>query len=116
MSYTAPTVDDFLARYAAFASTSSFDIEYWLADAASECTHWPDDPRANAEMALAAHKMVEVGVLKDLPAQGVSAFSSGDFSIGYGEASNRTGLDATVYGREFKRMTRAFLGGPRLAW
>lgn len=116
MTYAAPTADNLRARYPAFENVATYSIEQRLSDAADECANISDTIRARAEMALAAHMLIEAGEPKDLAAQGVSGFSSGDFSISYGDAANRTGLEATVYGREFKRLARASFGGPRMSW
>lgn len=119
MSYTAPTSSDLIARYPAFTSVNTATIDYWLAQAATEVgSTWPDDARANAQLAWSAHRMVEVGVVGITGVNGgsgVSSFKSGSFSATLTDAAaNRTGFDATVYGREYLALQRRWFGGPRL--
>lgn len=117
MAYSAPSSADLIDRYPAFASTSTDTIDLWLTEAAEECANWSADTRARAEMAYAAHRMAELGVVKDAAAMGVSSFKSGDFSATISDSvSARTGFDSTVYGREFKMLARRNFAGPRPAW
>ncbi len=117
MAYSAPTSSDLIERFPAFAAVDTDTIDLWLDEAAVECANWPDAARPRAEMAYAAHRMAEVGVIKDVKAMGVTSFRSGDFSATIdGSVSARTGYDATVYGREFAMLRRRYFGGPRLSW
>lgn len=117
MVYTAPTYEDLQERYPAFASTAQATIELWLDEAAIECAGWPDDDRARAEMAYAAHMMVETGALPSAVPGGLVSFKSGDFSATVDSAvAGRTGFDATAYGREFKRLMRRNFAGGIPAW
>lgn len=117
MAYTAPTSATLKARYPAFASVADATVDYWLAEAAEDCAGWSDSIRARGEMALAAHRMAELGIVTGAVPAGVTSFKSGSFSATVSDGvASRTGYDATVYGREFLQLARALFGGPRLAW
>lgn len=117
MAYTAPTAATLKARYPAFASVADATVDYWLAEAAEDCAGWPDSLRARGEMALAAHRMAELGIVAGTVPAGVTSFKSGTFSATVSDGvASRTGYDATVYGREFRQLARSVFGGPRLAW
>ncbi len=117
MAYSAPTASKFKTRYPAFAALANASIEYWLAEAAVDCTLFPETVRARAEMAYAAHKLVETGALSGAVPQGLTSFKSGTFSATVAEGlASLTGFDATVYGREFLAMRRAAFAGPIMAW
>lgn len=117
MAYTAPTAATLKARYPAFTSVADATVEYWLAEAAQDLAHWPDDQRARGEMAWAAHRMAELGLVTGTVPAGVTSFKSGTFSATVSDGiASRTGYDATVYGREFRQLARNLFGGPRLAW
>lgn len=120
MAYTEPTAADLKARFPAFAAVADATIDYWLADAARVVDDsWPEATFGPAKMAYAAHMMAELGFLSAggaIPA-GVTSFKSGTFSATVSDKlASATGLDATVYGRQFKAMQRAAFSGPRLAW
>ena len=117
MSYTAPTPADLVLRYPAFSAVAEASIDYWLTEAAKDCALFPDDMRARAEEAYAAHKMVETGALASAIPQGLTQFKSGTFSANVSESiASLTGFEATVYGREFIAMRRAAFSGPFMAW
>lgn len=117
MAYSAPTPATLKSRYPAFSGVDDGVVESWLAEAAADCALFPDSMRARAEMAYAAHRMVEVGAIKSMVPAGVTQFKSGTFSATIADAvAARTGLDATQYGREFKDLRRRAFSGPRLAW
>lgn len=117
MAYTAPTPANLKARYPAFASVADATVTYWLDEAAEDCANWADALRARGEMALAAHRMAEQGIVTGAVPAGVTAFKSGTFSASVSDGvAARTGYDATIYGREFKQLARNLFGGPRLAW
>jgi len=117
MAYTAPTAATLKARYPAFASVADATVTYWLDEAADDCANWADSLRARGEMALAAHRMAELGVITGTIPAGVTAFKSGTFSASVSDGvASRTGYDATVYGREFKQLARNLFSGPRMAW
>jgi hypothetical protein len=117
MAYTAPTPDELKARYPAFVEIDEAAIDRWLDEAAAECFGWAEGTRARAEMAYAAHKLVETGVLASAVPAGLTSFRSGDFVASVdSRAASRTGFDSTVYGREFLDLRRRNFAGPRLAW
>lgn len=117
MAYTAPTSATLKARYPAFAAVADVTVDYWLSEAAEDCASWPDSLRARGEMALAAHRMAELGIITGAVPAGVTSFKSGTFSATVSDGiASRTGYDATVYGREFRQLARNLFGGPRLAW
>lgn len=113
---TPPTLSDFRTRYPAFAAVADGTATYWLDEGIAEVTAWNDADQARAAMAYAAHRLTEQGS-SDAQPQGVTAFKSGTFSASISEAqANRTGFNATVYGREFLALARRSFAGPRLAW
>jgi len=119
MSYAQPTAATLKLRYPAFAAVADETIDYWLGESFVEVGDvWPEDVRAAAQMAWTAHRMIEVGTVGVTGVQGgtgVSSFKSGTFSASLtDEAANRTGFDATVYGREYVAMQRRWFGGPML--
>jgi len=117
MAYTAPTPEDLTARYPAFSAVAEETLDYWLAEAAIECASWPEDTRARAEMAYAAHRMAELGMGTGAVPVGVTSFRSADFAATVeSSVAARTGFDASVYGREFLTLRRRAFAGPRSAW
>lgn len=117
MAYTAPTPDDLKARYPAFAEVDDAAIDRWLDEAAGECASWAEATRARAELAYAAHRLVETGALASAVPAGLTSFRSGDFAASVDAAvASRTGFAATPYGREFLALQRRNFAGPRLAW
>lgn len=117
MAYTAPTPADLKTRYPAFAALWDATVQSWLDEAAIECAGWPDDTRPRAEMAYAAHRMVEGGAIQTTVAAGLTSFRSGEFSASVSDSvASRTGFAATIYGREFARLRRIHFGGPIPAW
>lgn len=127
MAYVAPTPADLKLRYPAFADVADETVQYWLTDAERVVGEtWREADRAVAMIAYAAHMMSETGALAAstpagatamLSASGVTSFRSGSFSASISEsAASATGLQATIYGREFLALQRASFGGPRLAW
>jgi len=108
----------FRLRYPAFAAVSDGLISYRLFDALTEVgDNWPDAQRTNARLAWSAHKLAEAGSLGGAVPQGVTSFKSGTFSATVSDSvAGLTGLDATVYGREFVTLRRVAFAGPRMAW
>ena len=105
------------ARYPAFASVADATVDYWLSEAAEDCASWSESLRARGEMALAAHRMAEIGIVTGAVPAGVTSFRSGTFSATVSDGvASRTGYESTVYGREFAQLARNLFGGPRLAW
>lgn len=117
MAYTAPTAATLKARYPAFASVADATVDYWLAEAAEDCANWSESLRARGEMALAAHRMADLGIVTGAVPAGVTSFKSGTFSASVSDGvASRTGYASTIYGREFQQLARNLFGGPRLAW
>lgn len=117
MAYTAPVPEDLTTRYPAFSAVAEETLDYWLAEAATECAGWPEDARARAEMAYAAHRMAELGMGAGAVPAGVTSFRSADFSASVdASVASRTGFEASVYGREFTLLRRRAFAGPRTAW
>lgn len=108
----------FRLRYPAFSSVEDGPISYWLVSAATVVgDKWPEAVRAPAKAAYAAHRMAEAGQGKGAVPAGVTSFKSGTFSATVADGiASLTGLDATVYGREFVALRRTAFAGPRLAW
>lgn len=108
----------FRLRYPAFASVSDGLISYRLYDALTEVDdNWPATQRTNARLAWSAHKLAEAGSLGGAVPQGVTSFKSGTFSATVSDSvAGLTGMDATVYGREFVALRRVAFAGPRMAW
>ena len=117
MAYTAPAPADLKARFTAFAAVADGTVQDWLDEAAEECAAWPEALRARAEMAYAAHRLVETGAVSGAVPAGLTSFRSGDFAATVeGAVAARTGFAATVYGREFAQLRRRAFGGPIPAW
>lgn len=108
----------FRLRYPAFATVSDGLISYRLFDALTEVgDNWPSAQRTNARLAWSAHKLAEAGSLGGAVPQGVTSFKSGTFSATVSDSvAGLTGMDATVYGREFVTLRRVAFAGPRMAW
>lgn len=108
----------FRLRYPAFAAVSDGLISYRLFDALTEVgDNWPSAQRTNARLAWSAHKLAEAGSLGGAVPQGVTSFKSGTFSATVSDSvAGLTGMDATVYGREFVALRRVAFAGPRMAW
>jgi hypothetical protein len=108
----------FRLRYPAFATVSDGLISYRLFDALTEVgDNWPSAQRTNARLAWSAHKLAEAGSLGGAVPQGVTSFKSGTFSATVSDSvAGLTGMDATVYGREFVALRRVAFAGPRMAW
>lgn len=118
MAYTVPAPADLKARYPAFAAVADATVQVWLDDAATFAdASWPDADRRTGVMAHAAHRMAELGIGASSVPLGVTSFKSGTFSATVSDkTASATGLDATVYGREFKTLRDRLFRGPRLAW
>lgn len=117
MAYTAPTPANLKARYPAFAAVDDAIVQTWLEEGAADCATFPETMRARAEMAYAAHRMAELGLVEAALPAGVTAFKSGTFSASVSDAvAARTGLDTTIYGQELKDLRRRAFAGPRMAW
>lgn len=119
MTYTTPTAADLKTLYPAFASVADATVDYWIARAERQVgENWPDDDRPDGVMAYAAHGMAESGIIStggSGSTQGAISIKSGTFSASVSEAAaNRTGLSATIYGRQYLDMCQRIFGGIRL--
>jgi len=124
MAYEAPTPEDLIARYPAFAAVDPDTIQYWLTDAERFVDEsWTEGDYPIAIMALAAHNMVLAGLGTDAAATaelpgGVTNFKSGSLSVSFSDkaASDRAAgaLASTRYGAEFAALRRRNRGGPRV--
>lgn len=112
------TLAIFRLRYPSFAAVSDGAISYRLYEALDVVgDNWPADMLMQARTAWAAHKLVETGTLSGAVPQGLTSFKSGTFSATVSDGlASLTGLDATVYGREFLAMRRVSFSGPIMAW
>lgn len=126
MAYTVPTAADLIARYPAFSAVPSATIDVHIGDASTQAvdTSWAETDYAAAIAAKAAHEMAllglgEQGEAAGYAAAGVTQIRSGNFQASFsGDAVKKAsggGLDATPYGRAYKRLLRKNKGGPRLA-
>ena len=123
MAYTAPTPANLKSRYPAFAAVDDAVVQTWLTDAERFVdTSWIEGDYAIALMAHAAHSMALLGIgtatgAAAIPA-GVTRFKSGAMDVTISDAAAKAsaegGYDATVYGREFKLLSRRSHGGPRV--
>lgn len=114
MSFTEPTPADLKARYPAFANVADATAQVYLNDTAGDVDQsWQETDYIPAKCAMAAHLMALAG-LGDIPeadvfaAQGLTRIRSGQFDISISEAraeaASAGGLDATSYGRAYKRL------------
>lgn len=119
MAYITPTATELQTRYPAFADVADATIDLWIEEGETETTSavWPEDIRARAVMAYAAHRMAELGLGAGNVEAGVTSFKSGTFAATISSAqAGRTGFKSTKYGREFSDLSYRYFGGPRLAW
>lgn len=125
MAYAVPSAAQLVARYPAFASVAEATIDVHIADAATGAadSSWPEELYAPAIAAKAAHEMALLGLGEQTEAAGyaaagVTSIRSGNFQASFsGGAVDRVaagGLDATVYGRAYKRLLKSAKGGPRV--
>lgn len=125
MAYPLPSPADLRARYPAFSDTTAIPdatIQYWLDYVVGENVDqsWSDPAGARAQMAAAAHRMAEAGVLasasSDDDMTGVSSFKSGTFQVQFADAyvaqQAAGGWESTRYGRDYLDLLRANKGGP----
>lgn len=97
-----PTAADLRTRYPAFAAAPDATVDMWLADAALVVA--PDWADADAAiMALAAHRMAQIGLDGSQP--GVTSFRSGSFAVTMDGGGK--GLSGTAYGRAYLDIARA---------
>jgi hypothetical protein len=124
MAYTLPTPPDLRARYPAFKDATNIPdatVQYWLDYVAGENVDqsWSDPAGARAQIAAAAHRMSEAGVLAtgsgDADLAGVTDFRSASFQVrfsdDYVKQQVEGGWESTVYGRDYLDLLRANRGG-----
>jgi hypothetical protein len=131
MSYALPTPSDLRARYPAFAAKSGDPlaytipdetIQYWLDYVVGENVDqsWADPAGARAQIAAAAHRMAENGVLGTASADdgdlaGVTDFRSASFQVRFSDDYVKQqiagGWESTQYGRDYLDLLRANRGG-----
>lgn len=109
---------DFRLRYPAFAAVDDGLISFQLVKAVDLVgTNWPASIQTNARLSYAAHRLAENGALPSAIPMGVTSFRSGSFSASVSDGiASLTGLESTVYGREYLILRRRAFAGPRLAW
>jgi Protein of unknown function (DUF4054) len=97
--------------FPAFASVPTATIDYWLSRAGVEAS-WADE---HGQMLYAAHNLSLTGFGEGSIPSGVTSFKSGTFSATIADSiAGGTGWDATVYGREYKRLLRQNVATPFL--
>ena len=118
MAYSKPTLSEFRTKYPVFAAVADETVQAWIDEGDTETSQWSDADRARAVMLYAAHRMAEGGALSGgVALAGVTSFRSGAFSAQVSDAAaNRTGFEATVYGREFRALLRRNFAGVMTAW
>lgn len=125
MAYEIPTAADLIARYPAFTDTPTATVDVHIADASTSAvdTSWTETDYAPAIAAKAAHEMALLGLgsqgeAAGYAAAGVSRIKSGNFDASFDSDSVKRaaagGLDATPYGRAYKRLLKKNKGGPRV--
>jgi hypothetical protein len=125
MAYDVPTAADLKAMYPAFAGVADDTVTSHLGVASTTAvdTSWLETDYAPAIMAFAAHRMAllnigDHGQAAAQKAAGVSRLRSGSYDVSFDadavKAAAGGGLDATMYGREYKRLLGANKAGPRV--
>lgn len=125
MAHTVPTVANLVARFPAFAAVPISTVEQYIADAAATAvsTSWLEADYTIAIAAKAAHEMALLGLgarseVEGYAASGLTSIRTGDFQASFsGDTVKRAsagGLDATPYGRVYKRLLKTNKGGPRV--
>lgn len=128
MAYTAPTVEDFKARFVSFGplgDPNDLQVQAALEDAETVAdATWSDADRRQAVMLKAAHELTMNGVgtgaeakLAASGAMGFTSFSSGGLSLTRAStavsssASDPNGYGQTAYGRRLQALIRVrFVG------
>lgn len=125
MAYEVPTAADLIVRYPAFADVPTATIDVHIADASTSAvdTSWAEPDYAPAIVSKAAHEMALLGLgaqgeAAGYAAAGVQRVKSGNFDVSFSadkvKAASGGGLDATPYGRAYKRLLRKNKAGPRV--
>jgi hypothetical protein len=114
MAITAPTVDEFKARFPKLANEPN------IQDNIDEAARMVDDSWDAADVKpailfLAAHYIVSEKGAVDRPANVTSEqISTSSVSFSYGDASSASALRSTEYGRRYLTLLRMNRGGPLL--
>lgn len=108
----------FRLRYPALAGIDDGQVSFWLADAGRMVgTEWAETHRFSAKSSWAAHKLAESGLVQGAVPAGLTSFKSGTFSATVSDGiAGLTGLESSVYGREFMALRSALFSGPFPAW
>ncbi len=112
MPYTLPTSTEFIARFPAFAAVDDGYIDLMIGEAARNVDDsWAELDYQPAIMFLAAHNMVEEGILgRDIDASGaITSSKLGDAQDSYASPVNSDSSSiygSTVYGRRFAQLQR----------
>lgn len=125
MAYETPTAAQLAARFPAFAGVPPETIDVHIADAVAMHvdTSWKETDYPIAAMAYAAHAMAllnigDHGEVEEYAKAGVSSIKSGNFSASFDgakvSAAAAGGLNATVYGRQYKLLLLRNRGGARV--
>lgn len=115
MSYTEPDSTAFLARFPRFSNLGApalTVLDAVLAEAIKLVDDsWVEEDRAEAQLYLAAHLLVqETTGSTDRPAI-ITAESLGPMSVSYGVGGGMTDFSTTEYGRRYARMRNANFPG-----
>jgi hypothetical protein len=126
MAYDAPTPDDLIRRYPAFAAVDPDTIQYWLTDAQRYVDQsWLEDDYAPALIAMAAHNMATnriAGIAGSneaaMVAAGVADFRSASVQLRFSDEAIKVavagGYASTPYGLEYSMLLQKNKGGTRV--
>jgi hypothetical protein len=115
MAITAPTVEEFKARFPKLANSSN--IQDNITEAARMVDEsWNEEDVKPAILFLAAHYVVSETGAADRPANITSeSINTSGVSFGYGDgAGSASSLKSTEYGRRYLTLLRLNRGGPVL--
>lgn len=114
MSYTAPTVSDFQARFSEFEDVDDDVIQATLDEAARFVDDtWVDADRFNGNLFLAAHYIQTAAGAYDTG--GLQSITVGSISVTYSQIKGIASLDKTSYGTRFRTLQSLNRRGPRVA-
>ena len=112
---TTALLAQFRVRFPELSEVDDARVSYWIEEG-GDFANWPDSHRDTANILYAAHRIAESQQNSEMPS-GVISFKSGTFSASIdAETANRTGFEATLYGRQYLELVRAAFSGPRPAW
>lgn len=125
MAYDVPTAADLKTLFPAFLDVADVTVNAYLETAATEAADgsWREPQYRDAVMSFAAHRMAEIGIgahgeAAGYARQGVSSIRSGNFAVALdadlAKSASAGELDATPYGRRYKRLVATEKGGPRV--